>query len=91
MAIQSQKAILNSDVLCNKKIKLVFHRAYEFSGLAVYCFQNQAKITAERDCGLAEWIIDDSSLVIITLLRIGLNILEHISIAIPVLKSPGRE
>ena len=27
--------------------------------------QNQAKITAGRDCGLAEWIIDDSCLVVV--------------------------
>ena len=26
--------------------------------------QNQATITAGRDCGLAEWIIDDSCLII---------------------------
>ena len=31
--------------------------------LSVSKLQNQATITAGRDCGLAEWIIDDSCLV----------------------------
>ena len=35
--------------------------------------QNQATIPAGRDCGLAEWIIDDSCLVQFTCLSLGIR------------------